>query len=129
MTKSLTQQSVLLILMSVLLGAAPMTAAPQQRYELLLKGGHVIDPQNGIDGVKDVGISQGKIAAVADTISTSQAEKVVNVSGLYVVPGLVDLHVHLYATTGMPSAWAGDSSVLPDGFTFRTGATTVVDAG
>jgi len=129
MTRRLTQQGLSKILLSFLLCGNALNAAPQQRYDLLLKGGHVIDPQNGIDGVKDVAISQGKIAAVADAISTSQAEKVVNVSGLYVVPGLVDLHVHLYASTGMPEAWAGDSSVLPDGFTFRTGATTVVDAG
>jgi dihydroorotase len=120
------QQALLLLL---LLASAIKAAAPQQRYELLLKGGHVIDPQNGVDGLKDVAISQGKIAAVADAISTSQAEKVVNVSGLYVVPGLIDLHTHLYATSGMPGAWAGDSSVLPDGFSFRTGATTLVDAG
>src|SRR4026209_522714 len=120
------QQALLLLL---LLANAIKAAAPQQRYELLLKGRHVIDPQNGIDGLKDVAISQGKIAAVADAISVSQAEKVVNVSGLYVVPGLIDLHTHLYATSGIPSAWAGDSSVFPDGFSFRTGATTLVDAG
>ena len=117
------------ILWLLLLAVSVIQAAPQERYDLLLKGGHVIDPQNGIDGLKDVAISQGKIAAVADTISASQAEKVVNVSGLYVVPGLIDLHTHLYATSGMPGAWAGDSSVLPDGFSFRTGATTLVDAG
>ena len=117
------------IMFLLLLSVCVIKAAPQQRYDLLLKGGHVIDPQNGIDGLKDVAISQGKIAAVADAIPASQAEKVVNVSGLYVVPGLIDLHTHLYATSGMPSAWAGDSSVLPDGFSFRTGATTLVDAG
>src|SRR5574342_541934 len=100
------------ILWLLLLAGSLVQAAPQQRYDLLLKGGHVIDPQNGIDGLKDVAISQGKIAAVADTISASQAEKVVNVSGLYVVPGLIDLHTLLYATSRMPGAWAGDSSVL-----------------
>lgn len=117
------------ILAMLLLLTGACVAAPQDRYDLLLKGGHVIDPRNGIDGLKDVAISQGKIAAVAGTIAASQAEKVVNVSGLYVVPGLVDLHTHLYATSGMPGAWAGDSSVLPDGFSFRTGVTTMVDAG
>src|SRR6185436_17408550 len=116
------------IMFLLLLSVGVIKAAPQQRYDLLLKGGHVIDPQNGIDGLKDVAISQGKIAAVADAIPASQAEKVVNVSGLYVVPGLIDLHTHLYATSGMLGAWAGDSSVLPDGFSFRTGATTMVDA-
>jgi dihydroorotase len=101
----------------------------QAQYDLLLKGGHVIDPQNGIDGKRDVAIFQGKIAAVSPDIETSQAQRVADVTGLYVVPGLVDIHCHLYATSGMPGAWAGDSSVLPDGFSFRTGVTTMVDAG
>ena len=101
----------------------------QVRYELLLKGGHVIDPESDIDGKRDVAISQGKIAAVAADIPASQAQKVVDVSGLYVTPGLVDIHCHLYATSGMAGAWAGDNSVLPDGFSFRTGVTTMVDAG
>jgi dihydroorotase len=101
----------------------------QAQYDLLLKGGHVIDPQNGIDGKRDVAIFQGKIAAVSRDIETSQAQRVADVTGLYVVPGLVDIHCHLYATSGMPGAWAGDSSVLPDGFSFRTGVTTMVDAG
>jgi dihydroorotase len=105
------------------------TAFAQARYDLLLKGGHVIDPQNGIDGLRDLAISKGKIAAVADNIPESEAAKVADVSGLYVVPGLIDLHTHLYATTGLRGSWAGDSSVLPDGFSFRTGVTTMVDAG
>lgn len=118
-------QSVVLLLLLV----DAEEAAPQLRYELLLKGGHVIDPHSGIDEPKDVAISQGKIAAVAPAIPASQAEKTIDVSGLYVVPGLVDIHTHLYATAGMANAWAGDNSVLPDGFSFRTGATTLVDAG
>ena len=52
----------------------------------------------------------------------------VDVSGLYVTPGLIDAHVHVFATTGMRDAWAGDNSVLPDEFSFRTGVTTMVDA-
>ncbi|HEU0006287.1 MAG TPA: amidohydrolase/deacetylase family metallohydrolase, partial [Terriglobia bacterium] len=124
MSLRLTRHHVVKVLLLLFVAVHLIEAAPQQRYELLLKGGHVIDPQNSIDGLKDVAVSQGKIAAVADAIPASQAEKVVNVSGLYVVPGLIDLHTHLYATSGMPSAWAGDSSVLPDGFSFRTGATT-----
>ena len=106
-----------------------LVAQAQVRYELLLKGGHVIDPKSDIDARRDVAISQGKIAAVAADIPASQAQKVVDVSGLYVTPGLVDIHCHLYATSGMAGAWAGDNSVLPDGFSFRTGVTTMVDAG
>jgi dihydroorotase len=64
----------------------------QAQYDLLLKGGHVIDPQNGIDGKRDVAIFQGKIAAVSPDIETSQAQRVADVTGLYVVPGLVDIH-------------------------------------
>lgn len=101
----------------------------QVRYGLLLKGGHVIDPKSDIDGRMDVAISQGKIATLAPDIPASQAQTVVDVTGLYVTPGLVDIHCHLYATSGMAGAWAGDNSVLPDGFSFRTGVTTMVDAG
>src|SRR5579872_2124761 len=106
-----------------------LLASAQPAYDLLLKGGHVIDPKNHIDAVRDVAIANGKIAAVAENISPSEAHKVVDVSSLYVTPGLVDIHVHVYAGTGAPRVYAGDWSVYPDGFTFRTGVTTVVDAG
>jgi dihydroorotase len=104
-------------------------ASGQSRYDLLLKGGHVIDPRNNIDGGMDVAISQGRVAAVASDLSAAQAQKVIDLTGLYVVAGLVDIHTHLYATSGMRDAWAGDNSVLPDSFSFRTGVTTMVDAG
>src|SRR6267154_1628923 len=101
----------------------------QTRYELLLKGGHVIDPGNNIDGVMDVAIASGRIARVASSIAEADAQQVVDVRGLYVTPGLVDIHVHAYTGTGMKGAYSGDNSVYPDGFTFRSGVTTVVDAG
>lgn len=104
-------------------------AIAQPRYELLLKGGHVIDPKNNIDAVMDVAIAGGKIAQVAADIPAAQSQKTVNVKGLYVTPGLVDVHVHVYASTGQKGAYSGDNSVYPDGFTFRSGVTTVVDAG
>jgi dihydroorotase len=100
----------------------------QQQYDLLLKGGHVIDPRNRINGVRDVAIKAGKIAEVAANIPSAQAFKMIDVSGLYVTPGLLDMHVHVYASTGARQ-YAGDKSVYPDGFTFRSGVTTVVDAG
>ncbi|HTM47126.1 MAG TPA: amidohydrolase/deacetylase family metallohydrolase [Bryobacteraceae bacterium] len=109
----------------VLLGAS----AAAQDYDLLLKGGHVIDGRNKISGVRDVAIKDGKIAAVAARIDPAKAHKVVNVAGLYVTPGLVDIHVHVYAGTGQRGAYSGDNSVYPDGFTLRSGVTTVVDAG
>jgi dihydroorotase len=104
-------------------------ALAQGPYGILLQGGHVIDPKNNRNGVMDVAIAGGKIARVAANIPANQAKKVVPVQGLYVVPGLIDIHVHVYAGTGMRGAYSGDNSVYPDGFTFRTGVTTVVDAG
>src|SRR5947209_9097571 len=103
--------------------------AAAQEYDLLLQGGHVIDGKNKISAVRDVAIRAGKIAEVAARIDPAKAHKVVDVSGLYVTPGLVDIHVHVYAGTGMRGAYSGDNSVYPDGFTFRAGVTTVVDAG
>ena len=98
-------------------------------FDLLLKGGHLIDPENNIDGPRDLAVAQGKVAAVDAEIPADQAGQVIDVSGLYVVPGLVDIHAHMYATPGHRRAWAGDNSVLPDGFSFRSGVTTMVDTG
>src|ERR1035438_945012 len=107
------------------------TCFAQNQYDLLLQGGHVIDTKNKISAVRDVAILDGKIAAVAEHIDPAQAFKVVNVHGLYVTPGLVDIHVHVYASTGdnEKGSYAGDLSVYPDGFTLRAGITTVADAG
>ncbi|HEY7181896.1 MAG TPA: amidohydrolase/deacetylase family metallohydrolase [Blastocatellia bacterium] len=107
---------------------APYISA-QQKYDLLLKGGHVIDPKNKISAVRDVAIANGKVAAVAAKIDAAEALKVVDVSGYYVTPGLIDIHVHVFAGTGERGSYAGDNSVYPDGFTFRSGVTTVADAG
>jgi dihydroorotase len=115
--------------MKWLAGFLVMGAMMAQTYDLLLKGGHVIDGRNKISAVLDVAIANGKIAAVAADIPAAKAAKVVDVSGLYVTPGLVDMHVHVYAGTGQRGAYCGDNSVYPDGFTFRAGVTTVVDAG
>jgi dihydroorotase len=103
--------------------------ASAQDYDLLLQGGHVIDPRNSISAVRDVAIKDGRIAAVAAKIDPATAFKVIEVGGLYVTPGLIDIHVHVFAGTGERGSYAGDNSVYPDGFTFRSGVTTVVDAG
>jgi dihydroorotase len=113
---------------ALLLAAWPAAQTPTE-YDLLLRGGHVIDARNGIDGVRDVAIAGGKIAAVRPGIDPATAFKTVDVSGLYVTPGLVDIHTHVYTGTGERGSYAGDNSVYPDGFTFRVGVTTVVDAG
>jgi dihydroorotase len=102
--------------------------AQQTAYDLLIKGGHVIDSRNGVDAVRDVAIKDGKIAAVAQNIAESQAAKTVDVAGLHVTPGLVDIHVHVYTGEGT-SYSRGALSVPPDGFTLRSCTTTVADAG
>ena len=100
----------------------------QTPYDLLLKGGHVIDPKNRIGAVRDVAITGGRIAAVAENIPASQARKTIDVSSLYVTPGLVDIHIHAFAAT-MDREYTGEAGIRPDGFTFRSGVTTAVDAG
>lgn len=101
----------------------------QSEYDLLLRGGHVIDARNGISAFRDVAIRNGKIAAVGEHLEGANALKTVDVAGLYVTPGLIDIHVHVYASTGERNSYAGDNSVFPDGFTLRSGVTTVADAG
>ena len=108
---------------------ASAAAQPLPSYDLLLRGGHVIDAKNKIDAVMDVAIKDGKIARVASGLSPRDAIKTIDAKGLYVTPGLIDLHVHVYNGTGEKGSYAGDLSVPPDGFTFRSGVTTVIDAG
>jgi len=109
--------------------------APAARYDLLLKGGHVIDPANHIDDVRDVAVLQGKIAAVEKNIPADQAGKVVDVSRLYVTPGLIDIHFHV-GHGGAPLNWfAPDARAhlmplgIPADLALQSGVTTVVDAG
>jgi len=104
-------------------------------YDLLLKGGHVIDPANDVDRVADVAIAEGKIAAVADSIPASEAGKVVDVSGLYVTPGLIDIHFHV-GHGGAPLNWFTPEARsvaaplgVPADIALGAGVTTVVDAG
>ena len=110
-----------------LLAAATLLPA-QSPYTLLIKGGHVIDPKSGRSAKLDVAIQGRRIAKVAADIPASQAARVANADGLYVVPGLIDIHAHVYTGTGV-KALTGDSSIYPDGFSFRSGVTTLVDAG
>lgn len=101
-----------------------------QSYDLLIKGGHVIDPKNDIDGVFDIAISENAITRVANDIPEENAQKVVDASGLYVTPGLIDMHSHnFYGTEPYRQYSNGFSALPPDGFTFRSGVTTVVDVG
>ena len=101
-----------------------------QPIDILLKGGHVIDPKNKIDATMDIAITDGKIFKVAQDIPAQEAKKVVDVRGFYVTPGIIDMHVHAFWGTA-PGAYIanGHTALPPDGFTFRAGVTTVVDAG
>ena len=105
-------------------------AGMAQQYDLLLKGGHVIDPKNKIDGPMDVAVAAGKVAQVARNIDAGTARQVIDVTGMYVTPGIIDMHVHAFFGADVDSYIAnGPTSLQPDGFTFRAGVTTVVDAG
>lgn len=122
-TKSVT----LLLLLFLFSGAF---AQQSKVIDILLKGGHVIDPKNNVDRVMDVAVTDGKISQVAPEISAALAKKVVDVSGLFVTPGIIDMHVHVFVGNDLDAYIAnGPTSVSPDGFTFRAGVTTVVDAG
>lgn len=101
-----------------------------QNYSIVIKGGHVIDAKNNIDEVMDIAVSDGKIALVAKNIDTKNAKQVVDAKGLYVTPGLIDLHGHVFFGTE-PDHYLSNGliAVPPDGFTFRVGVTTIVDAG
>lgn len=100
-----------------------------QQYDVVIKGAHVIDPKNNINGISDVAITDGKIARVAPQI-TDAAKSTIDAKGLYLAPGFIDIHVHVFWGTE-PDSYIGNSftSLPPDGFTFRAGVTTAVDAG
>jgi dihydroorotase len=114
-----------MVLLLVCLGSA----SAQKPYELLLRGGHLIDPRNEVSALRDVAIAKGKIVAVGESLDPEQADKVVDVSGLYVMPGIVDIHAHVFTGSGRKGVLTGDTSVYPDGFSFRSGVTTLVDVG
>jgi len=109
--------------------------AQATHYDLLLKGGHVIDPANDVDRIADVAISAGKIAAITENIPASEAGKVVDVSGLYVTPGLIDIHYHV-GHGGAPLDWFAPEARartgplgVPADLALMAGVTTIVDAG
>ncbi len=92
-------------------------------YDAVVKGGHVIDPANNLDGVFDIGIKKGRIAAVAPTLEHGAATRVIDARGLIVTPGLIDTHAHVYEHV------SGDFGLNPDLVGIRSGVTTVVDQG
>lgn len=110
--------------------AGILLPAQQPEFDLLVRQGHVIDPKNGVNAVRDVAIAGGKIALVAETIAPERARRVVDASGLYVTPGLIDLHAHVFFGTEDNAYLSnGPTAVPPDSHSFRSGQTTLVDAG
>jgi len=90
-------------------------------WDLLLQGGRVIDPRHGVDASLDVAIRGERIAAVGHGLAPQQAAKVLDLCGLYLFPGLVDMHVHVF---GGYDGW-----LFPDQHSLPYGVTTVADAG
>ena len=118
------------ILIFITLTVVSFNQAFAQNYDIVIKGGHVIDPKNNIDEVMDVAIDSGKIAMVLKNINANNASQVVNAEGMYVTPGLIDIHTHdFWGTEPNQQYENGNLAIQPDGFTFRNGVTTVVDAG
>lgn len=116
---------------SLIVTATPLGAAPGQaggeppggtEYDLLIRGGKVIDPSQDIEALQDVAIRSGKIEKIGRAISPHFARQVLDARGKIVTPGLIDLHVHVFP-------YVGTTGIEPDPYCVTRGATTVVDAG
>ena len=105
-----------------LAGRPALAQAPARKYELLLKGGRVIDPSQSFNAVADVAIAGGSIALITRDIDAREADRTVQVTGQLVTPGLVDLHTHGFAGI---SHWG----VNLDQYCIARGTTTAIDAG
>lgn len=118
------------LFLSLVLFAVLSAQTTQVKYDLLIKGGKLIDPKNNINAETDVAIKDGKIASVGKDIPAREAKQVINAKGLLVTPGLIDIHGHVFHGT-QPDHYLSDgfSALPPDGFTFRAGVTTIVDCG
>ena len=92
------------------------------RYDLLIKGGTLVDPAEGLSGVRDVAFAEGRVAAVGEDLDKDDAREVIDATGCVVTPGLIDIHVHVFAGVS-------HFGIEPDPTCLARGATTVVDAG
>jgi dihydroorotase len=110
--------------------ASRWVEAQKTEFDLLIKGGHVIDPRNGVNAVMDVAVTGGKVALVAGNIARERAREVADAAGFYVTPGLIDIHAHVFWGHDEESQYSdGYSAVQPDAHSFRSGQTTLVDVG
>jgi imidazolonepropionase-like amidohydrolase len=91
-------------------------------YDLILSSGTVVDPANGVEGPRDVGIEDGRVTAVAEQLDPSAARRVIDVSGRVVMPGIIDTHVHV-------GGFGGRTRALGHRMVAETGVTTVLDMG
>ena len=126
----MTKRSGALPLSALLLVLALPLGAQKPRFDLLIRNGHVIDAANGINGVMDVAVAAGKVAQVGASIDPSLARRVADAGGLFVVPGLIDIHAHVFFGSERDAYLSnGESAVPPDSHSFRSGQTTLVDVG
>jgi dihydroorotase len=118
------------LIFSLVLFTVLSAQTTQVKYDLLIKGGKLIDPKNNINAEMDVALKDGKVASVGKDIPASEAKQVINAKGLLVTPGLIDIHGHVFHGT-QPDHYLSDgfTALPPDGFTFRVGVTTIVDCG
>ncbi len=101
---------------------SPMSEPASPQYDLIIQGGRVVDPAQGLDGIFDIAIRDGRIAAVAPDLSSHEAKSKIPAQGSIVTPGLIDLHVHVYEYVTNFGVWADDAGV-------DAGVTTIVDQG
>ncbi|MET7999508.1 amidohydrolase family protein [Nonomuraea glycinis] len=106
-----------------------MSDDPATRYDLVIKGGRVLDPGQGLDGVMDLAITGGRVSAIRADIPAESARRVIDASGpgRYVVPGLIDIHTHV--AHGAITPGVGMEGCDPDAIGVQSGVTTLVDAG
>lgn len=131
-----------LISLSLTDAFAQVKKSSERIYSIVIKGGHVIDPKSGLNEIMDIAIeipkaqlntqsvTEPRIALIAKNIDTALALQVADAKGMYVIPGIIDIHTHVfYGPSRSDYLSNGSISVVPDSYTFRTGVTTVVDAG
>ena len=126
----MTKRQTFVVFAFLAFSVLPLAAQQNPEFDLLIRNGHVIDPKNGVDAVMDVAITGGKIARIAVGINPALAKRVADATGLLVVPGLIDIHSHVFFGTERDAYLSnGDSAVPPDSHSFRSGQTTLVDVG